>query len=139
MSLKQIFIIEDHLIMREVLSDLIKHEPGLEVCGTAETGEAALQQLVAVEADLVLLDLKLPGMNGFDVMQALQVRQPDLPCLILSGYSEMYYVRRAFSVGARGYILKGKPEEILEAIQTVSGGGMYLSAALQAKLSGADR
>jgi DNA-binding NarL/FixJ family response regulator len=138
-SLKQIFIIEDHLIMRETLSYLIKREPGLEVCGTAETGEAALQQLAAVEADLVLLDLKLPGMSGFDLMQALHVRQPDLPCLILSGYSEGYYVRRAFSVGARGYVLKGKPEEILEAIQVVGSGGTYLSAALQAKLSGADR
>jgi DNA-binding NarL/FixJ family response regulator len=122
--------------MRETLSDLIKREPGFAVCGAAPTGEEALEQLATVAADLVLVDLALPGMNGIDLIQALQVRQPDLPCLILSGHSEVPYIRQALEVGARGYVLKGNPPEILEAIQAVGNGGIYLSAAIQAKLAG---
>lgn len=131
----KVFIVEDHFVMRETLSYLIKREPGLAVCGAAETGEAAFQQLATVAADLVLVDLSLPGMNGIDLIQRLQVRQPDLPCLILSGHDKVNYVRQALDVGAQGYVLKGKPEEMLEAIQTVSNGGTYVSSALQGKLS----
>lgn len=114
---------------------LIKNESGLEVCGSAATGEAALQQLATVAADLVLLDLALPAMSGIEVVQALQVRQPALPCLILSGHSQASYIRQALAAGARGYVLKGTPSEILLAIQTVGAGGTYLSAAVQAKLT----
>lgn len=134
----KVFIVEDHLILRETLGYLIKNAPGLEVCGSAATGEEAVQQLAGVAADLVLLDLALPEMSGIEVVQALQVRQPAVPCLILSGHSEATYIRQALTAGARGYLLKGNPSEILEAIQIVGAGGTYLSAAVQAKLAEAD-
>jgi DNA-binding NarL/FixJ family response regulator len=139
MTLKQVFIVEDHPIMREALGDLIKSEPGFAVCGSAATGEEALQHLAGVAADLVLIDLALTGMNGIELVRVLRERQPDLRCLVLSGLREATYVRQALGAGARGYVLKGKPEELLEAIQEVSAGGIYLSAALQGKLSGIDR
>lgn len=131
----KVFIVEDHFVMRETLGYLIKREPGLAVCGVAETGEAAFQQLATVAADLVLVDLSLPGMNGIDLIQRLQARQPDLPCLILSGHTEVTYIRQALAAGARGYVLKGNPPEIVEGIRAVGGGGTYLSAAVQAKLA----
>lgn len=122
--------------MREALSDLIEKKLGLTVCGSAATGEEAIQQLEHVTAELVLVDVALPGMSGFDLMQLLHEKQPALSCLFLSGHAEMTYIRRALGVGARGYVLKGNPAEIVAAIQEVRRGGIYLSAAIRAKLSG---
>lgn len=132
----QVFVVEDHPIMRQALSDLIEKKLGLTVCGSAATGEEAIQQLEQAAADLVLVDVALPGMSGLDLVQLLQEKQPTLPCLILSGHAEMTHIRRALGVGARGYVLKGNPAEIVTAIQTISGGDTYLSAAIRAKLTG---
>jgi DNA-binding NarL/FixJ family response regulator len=135
-SLK-IFIVEDHAITRYTLGKFLQKKPGLEVCGEAAGGAEALQRLAEVEADLVLIDVLMPGMSGLQLVEQLQERYPALLCLMLSGHSETLYVRKAFSAGARGYVLKGNPSEILEAIRAIGEGGTYLSPALQEKLSGA--
>jgi DNA-binding NarL/FixJ family response regulator len=134
MSLK-IFIVEDHPIMRYTLSKFIQKTLGLKVCGAAATGAEALERLAEVEADLVLIDVLLPGMSGLQLVEQLQERYPELLCLMLSGHGETFYIRQAFSLGARGYILKGDPSELLKAIEAVRSGGTYLSPTLQAKLS----
>jgi DNA-binding NarL/FixJ family response regulator len=134
MSLK-IFIVEDHPITRYTLGKFLQKKPDLELCGEAATGAEALERLAEVEADLILIDVLLSGMNGLQLVEQLQEKYPALLCLMLSGHNETLYIRRAFSAGARGYILKGNPSEMLEAIQTVRDGGTYLSPALQAKLS----
>ena len=113
------------------------NEPGLEVVGTAATEAEVLQRLAEVEVNMVLIDVRLAGKNGLPLAERLLEHYPELLCLILSGHGETTYIRHAFRAGARGYILKGKPAEILEAIQVVNAGGMYLSPALQEKLSGA--
>jgi DNA-binding NarL/FixJ family response regulator len=133
MSLK-IFIVEDHPVMRSTLSGFLQSKAGLEVVGAAATGTEALERLAQVKADLSLIDVRLPGMSGLNLVEQLQEKYPDLLCLMLSGHGETPYIRHAFKVGARGYILKGNPPELLEAIQAVSGGGTYLSPSLQAKL-----
>ena len=137
MSLK-IFIVEDHPLMRRTLSDFIQSNPNLEVAGSAGTEAEALQGLAEVEANIVLIDVRLAGASGLHLAEQLRERYPKLLCLMLSGYREAPYIRHAFRVGARGYILKGNPPEILEAIQIVASGGTYLSPALQEKLSGAE-
>ncbi len=104
------------------------------MCGAVATGAEALGRLAEVEADIALIDVRLPGMNGIDLVEQLQARYPALRCLVLSGYRESIYIRHAFRVGARAYILKGNPPELLEAIQTVMAGGIYLSPSLQGKL-----
>lgn len=134
MSLK-IFIVEDHDVMRATLNGFLKSKPGLEVVGLAATSAEALQCLAEIEADIALVDVRLPGMNGLELVEQLQEKYPGLVCLMLSGHGEVPYIRHAFRAGARGYILKGKPPELLEAIQVVSQGGTYLSPALQTKLA----
>lgn len=134
MSLK-IFIIEDHPIMRYTLRNFIQKTLGLEVSGEAANGEEALERLAEVAADLVLVDVLLPKMSGLELVEQLHEKYPALLCLMLSGHNEMLYVRHAFNAGAQGYILKGNPPELREAIQTVSEGGTYLSPTLQARLS----
>jgi DNA-binding NarL/FixJ family response regulator len=135
MSLK-IFIVEDHPVMRQTLSGFIQSKPGLEVAGTAATEAEALQRLAEVEVNIVIIDVRLAGKNGLHLAERLLEQYPELPCLMLSGYAETTYIRHAFRLGARGYVLKGRPAEILEAIQTIAAGGTYLSPALQEKLSG---
>ena len=113
--------------MREMLRDFIGEELDLEVCGSAASGEEALESLKDADVDLVLVDVSLPKMSGIELVQQLQARRPELRCLMLSGHGESGYVQRSLAAGAKGYIMKGNPYEIPEAITTVLDGGMYLS------------
>ncbi len=120
-----IFIVEDHDIMSEMLREYIKDVPGLAVCGAAATGEAALEALEALpaaQADLVLVDVSLPEMSGIDLVRTLHARWPNLPCLMLSGHREAAYVKRAREAGASGYVLKGDPHKLTQAIQNMRTG-----------------
>jgi DNA-binding NarL/FixJ family response regulator len=131
----KIFIIEDHPIMRQTLSSFIEHRSGFEVCGLAATAAEAFERLAEVEVDLVIIDVRLAGMNGLHLLEQLREKYPHLLYLILSGHGETIYIQHAFRAGARGYVLKGKPPELLEAIQTVAAGGTYLSPVLRPKLA----
>jgi DNA-binding NarL/FixJ family response regulator len=127
----QIYIVEDHPLMRQVLCESVEKMPGLSVSGTAASAEEALTMLDGREVDLVLIDMSLPQMSGAELVGALQKRRPELPCLIVSGHRESIYVRQALLAGARGYVIKGDPYEIEEAIQEVLAGNKYLSKQLR--------
>jgi DNA-binding NarL/FixJ family response regulator len=127
----KVYIVEDHPELREALGMLVEYEPALELCGSAATGEEALAQLADTGAQVVLVDMFLPQMNGADLIMELQTQWPDLRCVVLSGHTDTSYVERALAAGARGYILKGNPDEVLEAIQHVMAGGIYLSPLLR--------
>ncbi|HUG62373.1 MAG TPA: response regulator transcription factor, partial [Methylomirabilota bacterium] len=90
-----------------------------------------LLDIPAAKPDLLLVDLSLPRMNGADLIQLAQERWPDLPSLVLSGHGEAAYVTRARAAGARGYVLKGNPYELPDAIHSVLRGKEYLSVALR--------
>jgi len=126
----RIFVIEDHPLMREVLRDYLGAMPGVEICGEATSGEEALERLDEVEADLLLVDTTLGGMNGINFVKRVSARWKDLPCLMLSGHGQEGYVERALHAGARGYVLKGNPAELPRAIEKVLGGEVYLSPKL---------
>ena len=129
----KIYIVEDHPVMREMLREFFAGltDPEADVCGEASTGEAALERLADVEADLVFVDVSLPGMSGIEFVEAAQARRPGLPCVMFSGHGEAAYARRALAAGARGYILKGDPYEVAGAIRQVLAGEVYLSERLQ--------
>ena len=128
----KIFIVEDHAIMREMLSAFLSDLPDYEVCGAAEAAEEALGRLGEAAPDLVLVDVSLPGMSGIELVEAIQHRWPELRCLMLSGHGEKGYVERALAAGAQGYILKGNPYELPEAIEQAMSGETYLSESLRA-------
>jgi DNA-binding NarL/FixJ family response regulator len=126
--------------MRLMLSKYLSGLSAVELVGTAESAEEALEALARLEnetaaedktaVDLVLADMSLPAMNGAQFVSEVRVRWPELPCVILSGHSEKSYVERAFEAGAEGYILKGDPYELEEAIEQVLDGKRYTSPAL---------
>lgn len=126
-----VYLVEDNELMREALIDYMEGFLGYEVRGTAETAEKALDQLDSSGVDIVLVDTSLPGIDGIEFVRRLLKQWPQLRCIMLSGHGERIYVERALEAGARGYVLKGSPDEIAEAVQMVLGGDTYLSASLK--------
>lgn len=126
-----VYIVEDNDRMRALLRDWIDELPGLAVCGTAATAESALEELPGMQVDLAIIDMSLPAMGGIELVAALRERRPQMRCLILSGHNEKSYVERALAAGAQGYLLKGEPAEIENAITQVLAGECYLSASLK--------
>ena len=115
----RIFIVEDHRVMRDSLILYIGRTPWLEVCGAVASAEEALVQLPESGADLVLVDISLPGMNGIDLIKQLRRQLPALPCLILSGHVEERYAGPAAEVGAVGYVMKDDADALIAKIQQV--------------------
>lgn len=128
-----IYILEDHPLIRNLLYEFINKLPGIKVCGTASKAQEALDQLPNLTVDLAFIDLSLPDMNGIDFLRILRFSQPNLRCIILSSHSDHWYVQQTFTIGARGYMVKSNPHEITEAIQQVLIGKLYLSHELRAK------
>lgn len=126
----RIYIVEDNDIVREMLSIFVSDLPDLSVCGAAASAEEALSEIPSAKPDLLLVDLSLPQMNGAELIGVARQRWPDLPSLVLSGHGEAAYVERARAAGARGYVLKGNPYELPDAIQCVLQGSEYVSKGL---------
>lgn len=132
----KLFIVEDHPVMRQSLRAFVKRQADIEVCGDANTGEAALEQIAETQPDIVLIDVSLPGMSGLDLLEILRERHPTLLCVMLSGHGERSHVDHALMAGARGYILKGDTDDLAIALRKVIQGETYLSSLVQGNLPG---
>lgn len=127
----RVFIVEDHEIVRQMLREYLEEEPDLVVGGEAATAEEALKALAEAEAELVLVDVALPGMSGIELVRRLHARHPKLSMAMLSGHRENSYVNEALEAGASGYILKGQSDKLAAALRQVVQGEQYLSPVLQ--------
>lgn len=136
MNVHNIYIIEDHGSMRVMLREFLDMAPNFHVCGVAETAEEALQELPTLDVHLLLIDVSLSGMSGIDLAEEISARWPEMSCLMFSAHEEASYARRSLAAGARGYVLKGDPDELSEAIRQVLEGKRYVSLPLRKKLSG---
>jgi DNA-binding NarL/FixJ family response regulator len=125
----RVYIVEDHPVYQETLADYLGMTEDLELCGIASSAEQAIEELQQANPAVVLMDLSLPRKSGFDLLEHIQ-REWNLPCVILSGHGEQGYVERALGAGARGYILKGRPQEIPLAVREIVNGGRFVSQAL---------
>lgn len=117
---KRLFLVDDHDWTRDALSLLLELELGVEVCGTARSGEEALEALPA-GADLVLVDLAMPGLPGLDLVRAIRERWPELPCVVLSGRPAIEYAVAARDAGAAVYVEKGDAAALTAAVVDVLG------------------
>jgi DNA-binding NarL/FixJ family response regulator len=129
-------LVEDHPLMRETLSEFLSEMSSVELIGMVSSAEEALGFCAERTPGLALIDVSLPGMNGIDLVGELKARYPDMRCLMLSGHREISYIERAMASGARGYVLKGNPTELLQGVAEVVAGGTYLSDTVRAKLDG---
>jgi DNA-binding NarL/FixJ family response regulator len=131
-----VFIVEDHKMVRHMISQLIQRSPDFILCGEAASAEAALAQIPDCQPQLVLVDVSLPGMNGIELIRILHDQYPDIWTLALSAHDESFYAGQALSAGARGYVMKEKSETLLEALRQVRNGDIYISDKVQALLDG---
>jgi DNA-binding NarL/FixJ family response regulator len=134
--MKRIIIADDHEIVRAGLKQIIADDPDLSVEGEAGDGQELLEKLRKVKFDLVLLDMKMPGRSGLEILKQLKIEHPSLPVLVLSMHSEEQYAVRTIKAGASGYITKETaPDKLIEAIRRVCSGGKYISQSLAEKLA----
>jgi len=129
--MKKILLVDDHGIVRSGLRSLIDLESDMRVAGEAASGSEALQKVRKEQFDIVVLDISMPDKNGVDTLHDLKRIAPELPVLILSGYSEHQYALNLIRSGCKGYLSKDSdPDEIVKAIRTICNGRLYISAAL---------
>lgn len=131
----RILLVDDHPLMRKGLAMTLAAEPDLEVVGQAADAEDALERFDALDPDLVVLDISLPGMNGLELLKHLMARKPSLLALMVSRHDEALYAERAVRAGARGYVTKlDADERIVGAVRHVLRGGIFLSEDLKDRL-----
>lgn len=131
----RVVIVDDHTLVRDGIKWMLVNEPSIEIGGEASDGVELLAMLDDVEADVVLLDIRMPTMSGLDVLTALKEREAAPPVLVLSMYDDPALVQQAVALGAAGYIKKNAGrDELIRAIQTVGRGGHYLQGELTAPL-----
>lgn len=124
----RILIIDDHVILREGLTQLINEQPDLVVCAEAESVNQALRAIEDQQVDLVVMDISLQGMTDVQLVEKIKLSRPNLPILILSIHDEFLYVRLAFRAGAKGYVVKQEAaEKIIPAIHQVLSRKIYIS------------
>jgi len=122
----RVLIVDDHPVVRAGLASLLRRQPGVKLSGAAHSGEEALELLKRSPADVILLDLRMPSINGIDLLNILGAEPSPPKSIILSSYELEEELYRAIKAGARGYLSKNAPrEEIVAAIETVAGGGTY--------------
>jgi DNA-binding NarL/FixJ family response regulator len=132
----RLLIADEHPIVREGLRRIVQDAPGLEVVGEVANGEELFALLPRVPADIVLLDVTMPGPGFLDVLQRLRSEYPTVAVLALSVHPEDQYAVRALRAGASGYLTKDhSPEELTEAIRRVHRGHRYVSTQLAERLA----
>ena len=136
--MKSVIICDDHPIVREGLKLLIQGFGKYEVLADVESGEALMKRLKRGTADIVILDVSLPGSSGLEVLKSLKALYGRVKVLILSMYPEDQFALRMIKAGASGYLHKDSSPEILqEALDKIAAGEEYLSNSLAKILLGA--
>ncbi len=127
----RVLVADDHNMFVEGIESILDGLDHIQVVGSANTGPEVFERLKEIEADVVLLDINLPGMNGIEVCQKLNKEFPEIKVLALSMHNEESFVTEILKYGAQGYILKntGK-KELISAIENVFGGHSYFSDAV---------
>jgi len=133
----KVYLVENHPVTRDGFAELINYQQDLVCCGSAGTAAKALADIDVVEPDLVILDMFLPDGHGIELIKDLIVRRPNQRILVLAMHDERLFAERALRAGAKGYVMKQEPTEVvMSAIRKVLLGEAYLSPELQHQILG---
>jgi len=123
----RIIIADDHPLVTEGIKGILESFDNIQVVATVSDGKQLVEQFEALKADVILLDLNMPILNGLGATEIMLERRPDTKILILSMHDSPEYISTAMRYGAKGYLLKDIPvDKIVEAIEKVHAGGTYL-------------
>jgi DNA-binding NarL/FixJ family response regulator len=133
---RRIFLVDDHPLVREWLTNLINEQSDLTVCGEAESGPQAMQAMLALKPDAAIVDISLKDSSGIELLKDLKQTAPGIAVLVLSMHEEAHYAERALRAGARGYVVKRETtRKVIGAIHKVLAGEMYISEEIAAALA----
>ncbi|MDP5208681.1 response regulator [Microbulbifer sp. 2205BS26-8] len=132
----KVLVVDDHDLVRMGISRMLSDVEGVEVVGEANCGEEALEFVRQREVDVILMDVKMPGMGGLEATRKLLHRCPQAKVVAVSALDDDLFPGRLIEAGARGYVTKGADlAEMVKAIRTVVSGKMHISSAMATKMA----
>jgi DNA-binding NarL/FixJ family response regulator len=127
----RVLVVDDHPMILEGTQALLRRSPNIEVVGAAMSGKAAVQMVEELQPEVLLLDVRLPDMNGVEVARAVRTTFPDVAVLVLTGYDDTGMLRSMLQLGVPGYLRKtATGDELIAAVEAVAAGQKVLEAEL---------
>lgn len=131
----RILLADDHALLRQGTAELLQHEKDFEIVGQAENGQEAVRMAHEMEPDIVLMDVRMPGLSGIEATRQIRKELPRIQVLVLTAYDDDQYVFSLLQAGASGYLLKTAPaNELIRSIHQVRTGESPLSPAIARKV-----
>ena len=131
-SLVRVLLVDDHAVVREGYRRLLERDARIQVVGEASNSVQACECALAVDPEVIVMDIALPGVSGIEAMRRILARRPQQCVLMFSMYDDGIFASRALEAGARGYVSKASaPEVLVDAISAVARGERYLSPDVQ--------
>ena len=131
----RILLADDHALLRQGTAELLQHEKDIEVVAQAENGQQAVRMAHETQPDIVVMDVRMPGLSGIDATRQIRRDLPHVQVLVLTAYDDDQYVFSLLQAGASGYLLKTAPaSELIRSIHQVQAGESPLSPAIARKV-----
>src|ERR1035437_4668632 len=125
----KLLLCDDHTLFREGVKEILKYETSIEIVGEAADGRQAVAKALQLLPDVVLMDIAMPDLSGFDATRRILQNNPKAKVIILTMYEEEEVINRCLAAGASGYVLKDAPRaHLIHAIDVVNKGGQYMSS-----------
>jgi DNA-binding NarL/FixJ family response regulator len=125
----RVLLCDDHTLFREGIKAILKDEHSIEIVGEAEDGRQAVAKALELHPDVVLMDIAMPDLSGFDATRRILQSNPKAKVIVLTMYEEEEVINRCLAAGAAGYVLKDAPRaHLIHAIDVVNKGGQYMSS-----------
>ncbi|WP_206957011.1 response regulator [Trinickia acidisoli] len=132
----KVLLADDHTLVRDGLRHILEGTSGFEVVGEAYDGPTTISLVRGTQADVLVLDLSMPGRNGIELVKQIKDELPALRVLVLTMHAEQQYAVRAFKAGASGYLTKeSASKELVSALTKISAGGVYVSLSMAERLA----
>jgi len=133
---RKVFLVDDHPLVREWLTNLINQQPDLAVCGETESAPRALQAIAAAQPEVAIVDISLKDSSGIELIKSLKLSHPEVAVLVLSMHDESLYAERALRAGAKGYIMKRETtRKVIEGIRQLLDGKVFVSDSVKEALA----
>jgi DNA-binding NarL/FixJ family response regulator len=131
----KIVIVDDHPVVREGIGAMLKREPDFVIVGEASNGKEAIEKAHELSPDVMLMDLRMPEIDGVEAITRIKAEKPEIKFIILTTYSDDEYIFRGIAAGARAYLLKDAPrDELFKAIRAVSRGESLIQPVVASRL-----
>jgi DNA-binding NarL/FixJ family response regulator len=131
----KIVIVDDHPVVREGIGAMLKREPDFKIVGEASNGQEAIEKERELSPDVMLMDLRMPEVDGVEAITRIKAEKPEIKFIILTTYSDDEYIFRGIAAGARAYLLKDAPrDELFKAIRAVSRGESLIQPVVASRL-----